>query len=49
MFNFLDKKQFFTIVLAGVALFFLTKYFTKKVTKADGSVAHYVGIDGSYI
>jgi hypothetical protein len=45
--KYIDAKQLITIVLAGVALFFLTKYFTRTVKKADGTqitkVGNYVG------
>jgi len=45
MFNFLDKKQFFTIVIAGVVLFLLQKYLTKTVKLPNGEVKSYIGND----
>ncbi|WP_165851988.1 hypothetical protein [Mucilaginibacter terrenus] len=45
MLGLIDKKQLVTLVLAGVLLFLLQKYLTKKVTKQNGEVAHYIGND----
>ncbi|MBK0383536.1 hypothetical protein I5M32_11265 [Pedobacter sp. SD-b] len=46
MLSYIDKKQLVTIVVAGIALFLLQKYLTKKLTKADGSTELKVGFDG---
>lgn len=49
MTKYIDWKTVISLILAGVALFFLQKWLTKKVTVArpDGSkeTAHYVGND----
>ncbi|MFD1632026.1 hypothetical protein [Pseudopedobacter beijingensis] len=41
--NLFDKKVFVTGVLILVAAFFLRKWFTKRVKKADGTESNYVG------
>jgi hypothetical protein len=46
MSKYLDLKTFLTIVLAGVTLFFLEKYLTKRMIK-DGKIVSYVGTEAT--
>lgn|GEM_PF-6111339 len=41
--NLFDKKMFVTGILLFVAVFFLRKWFTKTIKKADGTESSYVG------
>lgn len=43
--KYIDVKTVAGLVAAGVILFFLQKWFTKRMQKADGTVSHYVGND----
>ena len=45
MLKAINWGQVATIVVAAVIVFFLQKFLTKKVTKADGSTSSYVGHD----
>ena len=43
--KYLDLKTVVSLVLAGVALFFLPKWFTKRMMEKDGKISHYVGTE----
>lgn len=45
MLKYIDQKQLVTLIVAAVAIFFLQKWLTKKVTKPDGTVVSYAGHD----
>lgn len=42
--KYLDEKMILSLIVAGVALFFLQHYLTKKIIK-DGKLSLYVGND----
>ncbi|MGZ3983391.1 MAG: hypothetical protein ACXVJE_19340 [Mucilaginibacter sp.] len=42
--KYFDEKMILSLIVAGVALWFLQHYFSKKMIK-DGKVSHYVGND----
>jgi len=46
MHKYLDTKSFLTIVLAGITLFFLQKYLSKKVIH-EGKMSSYVGTEAT--
>ena len=43
--KYLDLKTVVSLVVAGVALFFLQKWFTKKFTNSKGEIVHLVGTE----